>query len=805
MRFSQSNISTCVLPGRRHTCLLWLPLLFFATTCVHANPPASTSAKIGSFFKRNCYECHRGSDAEAGLDLSKLPRDLIRASSEERKRWVRVYDRVSHGEMPPPEDADLYEDEKVAFLKFADGWIRDAEIARYRDKGRVEARRLTNLQLERSLHDLLGVDLPLASEFPIEQPTHRFSTVADGQPMSRFQLERHMGVVDLALDEAIRRAVSSPDEFTREFDAKGMSRKNPRRRCREPEVIDGFGVVWSAGVTFYGRIPATTARERGWYRLTVRAKALNSPKGRGVWCTVRTGKGVSSAPLMNWAGSFEATDKVRTFTFEAWLEAGQMFEVRPGDTTLRKGRFANGQVGTGEGAPQKVPGVAMQSITLQRIHRGPSNKQIRGMLFDDLTVQPHRDWRRAKLVSTTPTEDLRRLIEGFAQRAFRRPVDADVVRPYIQVAERTLNAGKPLIEAVRVGYRAILCSPRFLYFYETPGKLDGHAVASRLSYFLWNRPPDARLLNLAASGKLTHPKTLRAETRRMLRDPRGAAFVKDFAAEWLDLSLIDFTTPDRRLYPTFDDVVKHSMLDETHAYLQAMLEQNLSVTHLVDSDFTFLNSRLARYYGLGGADSDELKRVNLPADSPRGGLLGQGAVLKVTANGTTTSPVLRGVWINERILGHEVPAPPPNVPAIEPDIRGAKSIREQLAKHRSIESCASCHVKIDPPGFALENFDAAGLWRTRYGRKGAKIDPSYMLADGRKFKDLEAYRDLIAGEPRTLAHNVASQLLTYATGAPIGFADRPIVDRIVRATKNDRYGLASIVEQVVTSPTFLQK
>lgn len=292
----------------------------------------------------------------------------------------------------------------------------------------------------------------------------------------------------------------------------------------------------------------------------------------------------------------------------------------------------------------------------------------------------------------------------------------------------------------------------------------------------------------------------------MLKDPRGKQFVKDFADEWLDLRLIDFTTPDRRLYRTFDTTVKHSMLDETHAFLQAMLDDNLNVSHLVDSDFTFLNSRLSRFYeDIDDVKGGELRRVKLPATSQRGGLLGQGAILKVTANGTNTSPILRGVWLSERLLGLEIPPPPPNIPAIDPDIRGAKTIRDQLAKHRSIESCAACHKVIDPPGFALENFDPAGSWRDQYGRKGAKIDASYTFADGRKFDDLNGYRALIIANPKRLAHNVAEQLLTYGTGAMIGFSDRDEVDRIVNSTEATKFGFASIVEAVVTSPIFLNK
>ncbi len=783
-----------------------VPILCLAgAASPRAAEPGQAPPELEGFLKLHCSSCHRGARAQAGLDFSALPRDL--SDPDRRRRWVRAFDRVVHAEMPPKDEDPPDPAQKAAFLKSLGTWIETSERRRYGIEGRVQARRLTNLQLERSLHDLLGIDIPLARHFPEEQPTHRYSTVADGQPMSRYQLERHLEVADRALDEALRRAVGPPDEFTKTFDARGLSRTDPKRRCREPEVLDGHGVVWSGGPIFYGRIPATRADQPGWYRITVRAKALRPPKEHGIWCSVQTGLAVSSAPLMAWAGSFEATAQPREWTFEAWCEAGHMFEVRPADTTLKKGRFAGGQVGAGEGSGQDIPGVAMERIVWERFHKGPANERIRETLLGGLKVATNRDPRKATVSSASPEEDVRRLVAAFAERAFRRPVDAATAAPYLALAEAALKRGEPLVEALRVGYRAVLCSPRFLYLQEQPGVLDGHGVASRFSYFLWNRPPDAELLRLAAAGELRRPETLRAQARRLLRDPRGADFVRDFAAEWLDLSQIDFTTPDRQLYRSFDDVAKNAMLDETRRFLRAMLDEDLPVTHLVDSDFTYLNSRLARFYGIPGVDGDALRRVKLAKDSPRGGLLGQGAILKVTANGTVTSPVVRGVWINERILGEHVPPPPPDVPAIEPDIRGAVSIRDQLAKHRSIESCAACHRKIDPPGFALENFDPAGAWRDRYGdgRKGPLIDAGYVLPDGRAFKNLLEYQDLLTRDRARLARNVADQMLTYATGAPVGFADRRDLDDIVAAAAAKGHGFASLLEGVVTSRPFLEK
>jgi hypothetical protein len=241
-----------------------------------------------------------------------------------------------------------------------------------------------------------------------------------------------------------------------------------------------------------------------------------------------------------------------------------------------------------------------------------------------------------------------------------------------------------------------------------------------------------------------------------------------------------------------------------------MLAEDLGVARLFDADFTFLNSRLARFYQIDGVEGDELRRVKLRPEHHRGGVATQGAVLKVTANGSNTSPVVRGVWVSERLLGVPIPPPPGNVPAIEPDIRGATSIRDQLAKHREQESCAVCHRKIDPPGFALENFDPAGQWRDRYfggdrRQAGPRIDASYVLPDGREFKDGDEFRALVSAEPRKLAGNLAEKLLIYGTGAPLSFADREAIEQIVNAAAEENYGFRTVLHGVITSPVFLSK
>ncbi len=790
------------MPARRKlplTCCLAASLCFGGWASAD-DPPQ----RVAELLAARCLDCHQGAEAAAGLDLTATPQDLDAPGALDL--WVRIWDRVQAGEMPPQDAEPLTAAESSDFLADAKHWLLQDQRERYAALGRVRGRRLTNLQLERSLQALLGVDIPLANQLPEETSIAGFTTIAEGQSISHFQLERFLAVVDQALEDAFTRAAEPEATWKRRFAAAELCRKRPISRTREPELIDGAAVTWSSRLVFYGRLPATTVRESGWYRVTVQASAVKSPVDHGVWCTVRTGRCVSSAPLFSWVGAFEATEKPRQWTFETWIPRGHMLEIRPGDMTLKAARFRGGQVGTGEGDPQNAPGVAIDWLAMERVRQGPDNAAVRSLLLGDLT--------REQCDQLNPEEARQRaadLMRRFARRAFRRPVSDEVLAPYLDLVDRALGGGAGLAEALQGGYRALLVSPRFLYLQETPGRLDDHALAARLSYFLWNEPPDDLLGELADRGRLRHSHVLDSQVERMLNDDRGRRFVSDLAAEWLDLKLIDFTEPDRRLYPQFDPIVQHSMLDETHAFLQYLLENDLGVGRLIDSDFTFLNSRLARFYGVASpVKGDALRKVELVADDQRGGVLTQGAVLKVTANGTTTSPVIRGVWVSERLLGQPIPPPPRGVPAVEPDIRGATSIREILAKHRSSDTCNACHVKIDPPGFALENYDPSGRWRTHYGpaRKkpgAAVVDASYETPAGDRFENIAEFRALILRDQEQLARNFAEKLLAYGTGAVVGFADRAVVDQVVQATRPQDYGLRSLLKAVVFSETFRSK
>jgi hypothetical protein len=441
-------------------------------------------------------------------------------------------------------------------------------------------------------------------------------------------------------------------------------------------------------------------------------------------------------------------------------------------------------------------------------------------------VQP-LDETTVDVVSADPTADADRLMRGFLARAYRRPVAEGDVRRFLALVEDRRAAGLSFADAMLAGYTAVLASPNFVFLDERPGELDDSALATRLALFLWNSPPDDELRSLAARGELRRPEVLRAQTERMLSDPKSCRFVEAFLDYWLDLRKMEDSTPSTTLYNDYylDDALAEAALAETRLYFADIIERDRPARDVVDSDYTFLNERLANHYGIPGVKGIAMRRVQLPPDSPRGGFMTQASVLKVTANGTTTSPVLRGKWIMERILGYEIPPPPP-VAAVEPDIRGAVTIRQQLAKHRDSTSCASCHGKMDPPGFALESFDVMGAWRDRYraaaedtpaekgiGKNGQPfqfhfalpVDAAGELPDGRPFRDIRDFKRHVREDDALLARNLARQLTDYATGAPVSFGDRAEIEAIVQRASARRYGLRSLIHEVVQSPLFLNK
>ena len=429
------------------------------------------------------------------------------------------------------------------------------------------------------------------------------------------------------------------------------------------------------------------------------------------------------------------------------------------------------------------------------------------------------------VATENPSQDAERLLRNFVNVAYRRPVKEVDLQRFLGLFRREFDLGSGFARSLLTAYTGVLASPGFVFLDEKPGKLDDIALATRLSLFLWNSTPDAALRAKAEKGELHQPAVLRAETERLLKDPRSERFVEAFTDYWLDLRKIDDTSPSSTIYNDYemDDPLKLAALDETRMFFAELMRGDLPTRNVVNSDFTFLNQRLASHYGIPGVEGAAMRRVTLPPGTDRGGLMTMASVLKVTANGTTTSPVLRGHWITERILGVEIQPPPAGVKAVEPDIRGAVTIRQQLAKHREDPSCASCHLKMDPPGFALENYDVMGGLRDRYravaenvkpvrgfGMNGQAfafhydlpVDAAGELPDGRAYRDVKEFKALVVKDEVPVARNLATQLVTFATGSPVLFSDRPELEKILQHAAAQHYGVRTLVHEVVQSSLF---
>lgn len=749
---------------------------------------------IQKFMAAHCHTCHDGATTEGGLDLTSLGTDL--SDAESMRRWVLLFDRVATGEMPPDGD-DAPAAEKTLFLD------RLGEVLHESDRAQREVvlRRLNRLEYENTLRDLFDLPYVDVKEMLPEDPkAHGFDNIGEALALSTEQMMVYLTAIDHVLDEALGPA-EKPESRVRRSDLKGSSQRVLGKLFREePDGVVLFSSDYSPS-TFRG----FDIREPGRYRFRIR---------------VRTFQSTEPMTLLVYAGDVVASRRDR------WL-AGY-YDVPPGDQW------------TEVEFEERVD--AFDSIKVMTYRNGGHEKNAAttsrpGLLIGEAECEgPLNEWwppaSRVRLLGdldpeTATEEDAIEVLSRFLPDAFRRKTSPDELEPFAMLTRQSLAAGRPWIDSLRLGLKAMLVSPEFL-FLEEPGRptVGEFALASRLSYFLWRSLPDQELLGLASEGKLSAAATLRDQVERMLQDPRSRRFVNDFTGQWLDLNDIDFTEPDKNLFPEYDGLLREAMLAESRGFFAEVLDHNLPVGEFVDANWTILNSRLAEHYRIPGVDGLQYRRVALPEGSPRGGVMTQAAVLKVTANGTNTSPVLRGLWVMENIFGKPAPPPPSNVPAVEPDISGATTLREQLDKHRNVESCAGCHRKIDPPGFALERFDPIGGWRDWYRsmgqgeriddrfvdppinkvrvryRKGLLVDASGQMPSGQPFDDFPAFKGMLSDDGEQLAYSLADKLVAFGLGRGTGFSDRQMLDDIVRRSAKDDYGFRTLIHEVVQSEAF---
>src|SRR5262245_20388029 len=832
--------------------------------------PRNTMTLRG-FLEANCYACHNSQARKGDLDLTALKFDL--ADDKTFTTWVKVHDRVLAGEMPPGKAAQPDEASRAAFLKALAQPMIEADDARVLREGRAAWRRMNRYEYENTLRDLLGAPwLQVKEMLPEDGEAFRFNKVGEALGVSHVQMSRYLAAAEYALRDVLAHEMTRPATIVKRFYAReqpaffrkvefsqfnraseratfpllGNAADVPVLKLEAPmsvgaadpakRELESMGVVASTYEPLEIRFNQFKAPASGRYKLRVSAHSFwAGPESEERWWkpsrdNLSAGRTREPVTLyaeipprqMRYLGSFDVQPEASVNEMEVYLLKDDT--IRPDAARLFRSRPPNWRNPLAQKDGQ--PGVAFRWLEVE----GPICDEWPGkghrLMFGDLPIRKNAKGDM-EIVSQNPRADAERLIRGFLLRAYRRPVVGSDVRQFTKLVDTALKSGVGFTDAMITAYSAVLCSPAFVTLEEKPGKLDDHALASRLAYFLWNSEPDANLRELASHSALRNPTVLRREVERMLGDDKAQRFIEAFLDYWLDLRKLNNTSPDEVLYSDYylDDFLTESAEAETRSFFAELLRGDLPARNLVASDFVMINERLAAHYGLSGVEGSAIRRVALPPASLRGGLLTQASVLKVTANGTTTSPVLRGVWIMERILGKPAPRPPAAVPAVEPDTRGATTIREQLDKHRTQSSCKVCHAKIDPPGFALESFDVFGGWRDHYravgdveklpgiGKNGQRfafhyaqpVDASGVLFDGRRFRDVRELKRLMLQDERQIARNLVGQLIVYATGAPVRFGDRPKVEAILDRAAASGYGVKSLIQSIIESEIFRNK
>ncbi len=800
-------------------------------------------------------DCHEGAQAKAGFDLTQLPRDLRERST--RERWIRVYDQIERGEMPPKKRSSLPSVERTQILGQLGNLLREVEIQEVAQAGRGPLRRLNRDEYQNNLRDVLKLpDLDIRDMLPEDRESHRFNKTSESLDMSREQLTAYLAAAETALRTALVTSNKRPQITTYRavgthlfpsyetfgnrqamFFAKDgaamnlthqMSKEDAQKFAADESLE--LALFRSAHWPYFGYPKGFLAKVSGKYRVRFSARAIRQmtgftlvksdrpqpmtfrarkPSGPDVSGDVRATGGILD--IQPEGGVYEAILELRageTFEYSLLgLPVPLAFNVNGGPPIYRYPPFpASGQPGVGFHWLE-VDGPLASETWPPESHR---------VLFDSLPVGA---------IPAEPRTEAIRLLGRFLNRALHEPLPEANRREYEALLLSRMDRGESFEQALLASYQAVLSSPQFLYLREPEREEDHFAIADRLSHFLTNTRPDEPLTELARSGKLRERNVLRAENQRLISGDRFERFIDNFTAYWLNLRHIRRDDPDIRLFPEyrFDEYLVESMEQEARLFVSAMIRENLPSKVLVDADFVYANDKLAEHYGLAPLRGSSMRKVQVPQNSPYGGLLTSGAVLKITSNGTSTSPVLRGAWIMERIIGQPPPPPPPSVPAVEPDIRGAKTIRDLLALHTRNESCAGCHAKFDPVGLALENFDILGGWRTRYrgtdegetvkgiDRAGheyaytlaTNVDAKGSLPDGQSFSEIRDLKAILGAAPRQLARNLLHQFTVYSTGTPVRFSDREEIEALLDRCAPTGYRVRDLLLELVESRIFL--
>lgn len=758
-----------------------------------AEPAPVAVSMIGKY----CLDCHSGTEPTAGLDLNTLSSTSL---ANERAAWEKVIRKLRAGQMPPSE---AEQPEKATVLEVLKSL--EQPLDRYAEQhplpGRTATfRRLTRTEYKNAIRDLLALDIDVDALLPADEVSHGFDNITVGE-LSPTLLNRYISAARKISSLAVGISSKSP----------GGSTYRVRPDITQEQRMEGLPLGTRGGTLISHTFP-----QDGEYEIRIRltrdrnehVEGLSRPHELELLLdreliksfTVKPPNGKSSEPGEYGKPSHENVDRhlVTRFKVKAGAhdigatflkETSSLLETRRQPLHVHYNMYRHPRLG---------PAVYQVSVTGPFDAEGPGNTPSRQQIF---ISQPSK--------AADEEACAKEIIAPLLRRAIRRPIEqGDLARP--MELFRETHAEEGFEAGIEMALSSILVHPEFLFRFEEdpqdvpPGTayhVTDVELASRLSFFLWSSLPDEELLGLAQAGRLHEPEVLTQQVKRMLADERSAALVDNFAGQWLYLRNLDSMTPDGRLYPDFGDNLRQAFRRETELFFESILREDRSVLDLLKADYTFLNERLAKHYAIPHVYGTRFRRVPLNEDSQRGGLLRQGSVLCVTSYATRTSPVIRGKWILENILGTPPPPPPPNIPALEDNTVSARlPVRERLAQHRADAACARCHNLIDPVGFSLENFDAVGRWRDLEHEQ--PVDATGGLPDGREFTGVDGLEAGLLDRPEVFVGTLTEKLMIYALGRGIESHDAPAIRKIVREAKQDDYRFSSLILGIVNSTPF---
>lgn len=770
--------------------LPWIALVVGAGIISHtgsprpiaAAPPASNPApdtfekRIKPFLAQHCNGCHSSQKAAGGLSLDVYLSEAH--ARKDRRTWESVQKAIAAGEMPPKKKPQPTAAEK----EFVTNWIGETltkvDCTAPKDPGRVTIRRLNRAEYNNTIRDLCGVDFQPADDFPSDDVGYGFDNIGDVLSLQPILLEKYLAAADRILESAIKSAdpVKSAKQLFRTQNIQVRPRDAKTREAKPKIKFTTEGQAYLEKFNF----PAD-----GEY--AIRVRALAGPLG-------------DDLPKM----AIRVDDKtVKTFEVKA-TEKSEFLEAKlkqsAGDRKIAAVFLNPFRDKSATDEAKKYRTLTIEQIEVEG-PLGGGKKPVPPSTEMILVAHPTGE------KDTRPAAE--KVIAAFARNAYRRPVSAAEIQRLLKLYDLAEAQGDKFEKAIKLPLKAILVSPHFLFRIEDDPKdpasvrtLTDHELATRLSYFLWSTMPDEELSRLADKGELRKPGVLEAQVMRMLKDPKSHALVENFAGQWLQLRNLRTLSPDTATFKGWDESLRKSMIRESELFFGHVVKNDRPVTDFLDANYTFLNERLARHYGVPGIKGADFRYVKLP-DTRRGGIVTQASVLTVTSNPTRTSPVKRGKWILENVLGTPPPPPAPDVPELPPTGQLKGTLRQQMEQHRANPSCANCHAKLDPLGFGLENFDGIGGWRDQDNKQ--PIDSSGVLPDGGKFAGPAELRKVLLGKSDQFRRCLAEKLLTYALGRGVEYYDKCALDEITAKLKSGNDKFSALVLAIVENDAFQKR